>query len=198
MDIAIVVATFGADVWAEEAHRIAVPSAMAAGPDELVVIHGEALHQARNDGAAQTSAEWLLFLDADDELEPGYLDAMRASSGDLRAPHVRYVHPSRPVPAPLDLSGRDMANLNPCAIGTLVRREMFYDAGQFWRERAWEDWSLFRRCWLLGATIEHVPGAVYRVNENPDGRNSTIDRPHALHRDIIRSHRRWQLERKQP
>lgn len=86
--------------------------------------------------------------------------------------------------------------MNPCVIGTLIRRELFAEAGGFWSERAWEDWSLFRRAWLLGATIDHVPAAVYRVTVNPAGRNSTIDRPHSLHREILRSHATWLRTRK--
>ena len=196
--VAVVVATFGEDRWAQLARTIAAPSAEAEHPAELIVEHGPTLHQARNAGAARARSEWLCFLDADDELEPGYLSALLAPDvlSDLRAPAVRYVVASAPDPAPLVFASRNIAHMNPCVIGTLIRRELFEAAGRFWPERAWEDWSLFRRAWLLGATIEHIPTAVYRVTVNPAGRNSTVDRPHTLHREILRSHAAWIQQRK--
>lgn len=196
--VAVVVATFGEDRWAQLARTIAAPSAEAERPAELIVHHGQTLHQARNDAASLARSEWLCFLDADDQLEPGYLAALLSASADLRAPAVRYVVPGAPDPAPLVLDRRNISTMNPCVIGTLVRRQLFEEAGRFWPERAWEDWSLFRRCWLLGATIEHVPAAVYRVTVNSAGRNSTVDRPHTLHREILRSHAAWRRNRKAP
>lgn len=193
----MIVATFGASKWAQLARSVAVPSAEAARPAELIVEHGETLHQARNAAAARVSAEWLCFLDADDELEPGYLSAMSEASADLRAPALRLVVAGEPDLDPLDLSGREILHgLNPCAIGTLIRRTMFDDVGGFWPERAWEDWSLFRRAVLAGATLEHVPAAVYRSNISPDGRNSTVDRPQQLRREIVSSHARWIRQRR--
>jgi len=194
MDVSIIVATFGSEEWAELARLRAIPSAYDAGPAELVVTHGATLADARNAGADLTSGEWLLFLDADDELEPGYLDAMSSATGDLRAPAVRYVSAGDPDPPPISFSDRDMARMNPCAIGTLLTRYTFESAGGFWPEPLWEDWSLFRRAWLLGATIEHVPKAIYRANLSPAGRNSSrlsqSDR-NRMHRNILRSHTEW-------
>lgn len=194
--VAIIVATFGADRWAQLARTVAVPSAEAEQPTELIVHHGETLHQARNDAADRASSEWLCFLDADDELEPGYLQALLSASADLRAPAVRYVTAGQADPDPLLFDRRNIATMNPCVIGTLIRAELFSDVGRFWPERAWEDWSLFRRAWLAGATIEHVPAAVYRVHHDPAGRNSTVDRPHTLRREILRSHAAWTRQRK--
>lgn len=194
--VAVVVATFGDEAFAQLARRVAIPSALAQEPDELYVQHGPTLHQARNAGAAAARAEWLCFLDADDELEPGYLVELLGAAGELRAPSARYVIAGAPIPPPVSFASRNIAHVNPCVIGTLIRRELFEAAGGFWPERAWEDWSLFRRAWLLGASIEHVPSAIYRVNVNPAGRNSTVDRPHTLHREILRSHAAWLNRRK--
>lgn len=194
MGVAIIVATFGADEWQRRAAEIAVPSAVAQCPDEVIVEHGRTLADARNDAARRARSEWLCYLDADDQLEPGYLAALVAGSGDLRAPAVRFVTPGEADPEPVTFETRDIAKINPCVIGTLVRRSMLLPAGGFWNERAWEDWSLFRRCWLLGATIEHHPAAVYRATVGA-GRNSTIVNRHQLYRDILTSHDQWQKAR---
>lgn len=155
-------------------------------------MHGETLADARNAGAQQAVSRWLCFVDADDELEPGYLEALTGRQwGDLRAPAVRYVTPGAPVPPPIVLADRNIMRMNPCVIGTLIPAGLFADAGGFWHEPAWEDWSLFRRCAMLGASIVHEPSAVYRAHVNSAGRNSTVKDPQLLHRWIAASHSEW-------
>jgi glycosyltransferase involved in cell wall biosynthesis len=194
-DVTIVIATFGDAKWREKASAARIASAAAQGDVEIVLAHDETLARARNTGAEAATGGWLVFLDADDELAPGYVEAMLAATGDLRAPAIQYVYPDGWAQAPLVLADRDIDRINPCCIGTMLRREMFYDAGGFWEEPAWEDWSLFRRCWLLGATIEHVPDAVYRAYVNPASRNHTVHDPKALWRAIRASHDRWLADR---
>ena len=97
---------------------------------------------------------------------------------------------------PISLAGRKIKDWNPCVIGTLIRKSMFVRCGGFWDERAYEDWSLFRRAWLLKAKIEHVPDAVYTVHVRPESRNNTVDDPLGLCQDIRMSHRAWMREKK--
>lgn len=192
----ICVATFGDPKWRLLAEHRAAPNARLQGVPVVTVHGGDTIAEARNVAARFVRTEWIVFLDADDELEPGYIDALAAGTGDLRAPAVRYVdHMSPTIPDPLVFADRDISTINPCVIGTAIRRTMFDDVGGFWEERAWEDWSLFRRCWLAGATIEHIPAAVYRVHVNQLGRNSTVTDGATLHRQILKSHRRWQRKR---
>lgn len=190
--VTVIVATFGSDDWeaaGDDAMRRLIESGGAAsnaGRVHVVRSHERTLVEARNAAAYTAAAGWLCFLDADDDLEPGYLDALLAGSGDLRAPAIRYDDAD-----PVVLADRCIDGINPCVIGTLIRRELFIDAGGFWHERAWEDWSLFRRAWLLGAEIVHHPDAVYRVNTRPDSRNNTVRRPRELHRSIRAAHQAW-------
>ena len=184
IEVTVIVATFG-DEWWYEKGCWAAASALAQGATTIQV-HDDSLAVARNIGAARADTEWLCFLDADDVILPGYFDAMAAATGDLRAPAVQYDDDE-----PMVLADRNINVTNPCVIGTLIRKDMFMRAGGFWEEEAWEDWSLFRRCWLLGATIEHVPGAVYHVAVNPRGRNGTVRNPRELHAQIRQSHKRW-------
>lgn len=198
MDVAVLIGTFGDDRWARRADEVARPSAELEQPAELVHVHGSSLADARNEAALRSSAPWLCFLDADDELEPGYLAAMAATELDrgLLAPAVRFVVDVDELP-PAEILGDDPRReidkgWNPCVIGTLLRRDVFELVGGFWRERAWEDWSLFRRAWLAGEQVHHVRDAVYRVHVDPAGRNSTVARPAELRREILRSHTQWQ------
>lgn len=197
MEVTAVVATFGDPRWIRLGETFARPSIERQGFDETIVYHGgDSVADARNIAASGVTTEWICFVDADDMLEDGYLDAMRATGQErgLLTPNVRDVVDGVAGEA-RSLTYRNIDYVNPCVIGTLLRREVFDDVGGFWNERAWEDWSLFRRAWLLGENVIPVPDAVYRVFVNPTGRNATVDRPEILHRNIRRSHTAWKRRR---
>lgn len=177
MDLTVVVATFGSTDWVDLARRRALPSV----PDGVpaVHVHGDTLHEARNTGLAQVDTTWVCHLDADDELEPGYVTAMAAGTADLRAPSVRYIHhghPRRPrVPTVAGHRHHCSADCllfgNWLVVGTVAPAELLLRVGG-WRDFHWsEDWDLWVRCWQAGATIEAIPQAVYRAHVRPDSRN---------------------------
>ena len=173
MDVTVIVATYGDDDrYPQLAESRAVPSAIRQAP--VVRSHADTLARARNSGADQADTEWLVFLDADDELGLGYMDALRTATADLRAPAVRYCFGDEPD-LPLVFEDRNISHLNPCVIGTAVRKSMFTQAGGFLDEPVYEDWSLWLRCVRAGATLEHVPEAHYIAHHNPDGRNVQTD-----------------------
>lgn len=185
MDVTIVVATFGSRRWVQLAETRALPSARRFGVP-VVHHHAETLHDARNGGVAQVDTEWVCHLDADDELEDGFFDAMATGAADVRAPAVRYVRPGvlRDPPARVpnvaghghDCSAGCLPEGNWLVIGSLVRTELVRDVGG-WRDFAWsEDWDLWLRCHLAGASFEAVPDAVYRAWVNPRSRNRSAPR----------------------
>lgn len=179
MDLTVIVATFGSDWWRELAQQRAVPSAQRQA--STVHVHGRTLAAARNTGAARAATEWLCFLDADDELAPGYVAAMSAAAGDLRAPAVSYITGAsveRPKFWPAPAGG--FVDGNHLLIGTLVRREMFLRVGGFRDYDFYEDWDLWTRCWLAGAVVAEVPGAVYLAHVNPRSRNRLPSRDEQL------------------
>lgn len=192
----VIVATYGDERWADLAHERAAPSAERQGC-EVVLHHGPSLHEARNMGASLATGDRLIFLDADDELEPGCVDALlhNAQPDELRAPAVRYVGAGAPLDnPPVAFDDRDIRRLNPCVIGTAVDRDLFCDVGGFHDWPVYEDWELWLRCVKAGAEIVHVPDAVYRAHVNPDGRNAparavaerTYRKIRRLHRDLAR------------
>lgn len=183
MDVTIAVATFGDHWWMHLARTRAIPSANALGVP-VVHAHAHTLHDARNQTLDLIKTEWVIHLDADDELEPGYIDRMARGQADVRAPAVRYVQdrpdarttPSLPrVPRVAGHRHRCDANCLPqgnwLVIGSLVRAQLVRDVGG-WRDFPWsEDWDLWLRCYLAGATFEAIPAAIYRAHTRPDSRN---------------------------
>jgi glycosyltransferase involved in cell wall biosynthesis len=180
--VSIVVATFGDESYRELAERVAIPSAEATGCP-VIPVHGDSIHGARNTGLAQVETPWVIYLDSDDQLEPGYVDAMLAGTGDVRPPRVRYVTPGQQPPAPVMpkvVNGprhrRHPACTQACLpdgnwiiIGALARTQLLRDIGG-WRDLGWEDWDCWLRCHLAGATITPCPDAIYRANRRPNSR----------------------------
>lgn len=189
MDVSIIVGTHGDESWRTLAETRALPSAYAQTlpAREVIHVHADTLHEARNEGAQRASGEWLCYLDADDELHRHYLRRMAEGTADLRGPSVQYVRPDGMVNRPLVIEPMDLRNGNYLVIGTLVRRQMFLDVGGFRDWEFYEDWCLWQRCWLAGATIEQLPGAVYKAYMRWDSRNRapSTAKKRAMH-DAIR------------
>lgn len=193
MDVQVIVTTWGHPSWAGQASRTAIPSV--AGEARVYHHHEDSVASA---GAARNAAvaiadpqEWICFLDADDRLEGGYMEAMEARMegwSDLLVPALRLPGKNRPQ----FYRDRDIVDgLNPCPIGTLIHRRLFELAGQFWGEDAWEDWSLFRRSVLVGGKIKFAEGAVYDAsNSTKSGRNN-VRNPKKLRQEIIDAHGLW-------
>ena len=176
--MSVLVATFGDAEWSKLAAERAVPSALALGVP-VVHVHGDTLHDARNEAVERASTEWVVHLDGDDELERGFVDRIAAGSADLRAPAVRYVRNGfEPAPIVPKVAGHSHECGAEClpfgnwlVVGTAVRRQMVLDVGG-WRDLPmYEDWDLWARCWQAGATAEAIPSAVYRAHVRRDSRN---------------------------
>lgn len=193
---AVVIATYGDQGWAELARERALASLEEQDAEEVVLRHepGGSLAGARNTAAASVRSTHLVFLDADDELAPDYLDALRRAHSVLTAPSLERDRPRfhrrpallvprvqevrevgrslRESPPEFPNRQRPMEELNHCVIGTAVPTEMFRRAGGFRDDLpAYEDWALFLACKRLGARLVDVPGAVYRAWMRPGSRN---------------------------
>lgn len=180
MDVTVCVATYGDLDWRRLAKQRAIPSAEA----ECVPVidhHGETLAQARNECLRRVGTEFVVFLDADDELEPGYIEALSRGTCDMRAPSVRYVRPAIDFlrdPWMPQVAGHQHACTADCldqgnwlVIGTAVRTSILRSVGGFEEWPVYEDWAAFRKCWRAGATVEAIPEAVYQAHVSPSSRN---------------------------
>ena len=196
-DLTVIIASFGDRRWLDLAQERAIPSLD--GWEDTFVYHladtDWTVGHVRNLAVlARDPRGWILFLDPDDELAYRYIDFMRSvarNPDDLYVPALQLVRGHRKYPAAV-LDDRDIINgINPCPIGTLIHRDTFDRVGGFWNERAWEDWSLFRRVALTGGQLHFVPDAVYVAHTDPQGRNSTVAHPQQLRKEILDSHEGW-------
>src|SRR5260221_274891 len=81
MNVSVIVATYGASTWEALADARAIPSLIDSGYTELIVNHERegTLAATRNNAVARAPCDFLCFLDADDELDVCYFDAMKAA-----------------------------------------------------------------------------------------------------------------------
>lgn len=86
MNCSIIIATYGSPDWADLAGSHAFPSTEGQGAHQVIVDHDAEMYldEIRNSAAEQATGDWLCFLDADDTLAPGYLEAMAATADLLR------------------------------------------------------------------------------------------------------------------
>lgn len=188
-DFTVVVAGYGDDSWRQLAESRALPSAAAqphvSAPRKSfgnihVHLPDGTLAEARNAGLDLVESEYVIFLDADDELGQGYVEAMTHGAADLRAPAVKYGNnPARIPRVAGHLHGGPCTSTclydgNWLVIGTCARTELMRKAGGWQEEELYEDWALFSRMLKLGATVEAIENAVYLVHPRIGSRN-TVD-----------------------
>lgn len=189
--IAICISSYGDDKWARLAHERALPSALKQEADSVIIEHqpGGNIASCRNDAAKRAIADYICFLDADDELDDNYIYRMRRAiaknegMSKMYAPRVIYVNNGRRS-APKYWKEVPLSEGNWLVIGTLVPKEEFLQVGGFeaW-PHAYEDWQLFAKLWKGGMTIEKVPGAIYIAHVMPNSRNKDMD-----HNKRVRTH----------
>lgn len=181
MNVSICIATYGDEGWRELAWTRAMPSCECQGALEVEIFHDPDgnIASVRNEVARTARGDWLLFLDADDEIAPGYLDAMkRAYEQDredgplLLTPAVSYVRKGRAAPPQFNDRGIALSQDNWLVVGTLIEAHVFTAVGGFSDyPHGFEDWSLWAKAWRAGAKIVKVPEAVYICHVNPQSKH---------------------------
>lgn len=182
MDVTVCVGTFGHRDWVDRAHDRAIPSAVRQGCP-VIFRHETTLADARNAAIRAARTEWVIVLDADDEMDDGYVPALAAGSADIRVPALIEVHPDGSC-TEVPLAGRDIEHTNPIPVSAMARRADMLAAGGFQPWRAYEDWALWLTMVRRGATVQHIAGARLLAHVNPGSRNRTVTDPARLHAQI--------------
>ena len=176
--VSVCIGTFGSlATWAPMARRaICSAERQTLAPVSVTWVHQSTLAKARNAAASVSTGEWLVFCDADDELANTHCaEVARVAAtieGDgLLQPLTLGVRADGVVDAKaIHIPHGSMIDRNYLVIGTAIRASQFKRLGGFDEYPCYEDWDLYLRAVLDGATV-HKSNAVYRVHVNPGSRN---------------------------
>ncbi len=211
MSISVIVATYGDPSWVYTAESRAIPSALE--QTDWVVTKWEkhgTISSSRNGGAELAHNDWLCFLDADDELAPGYIRAMEAAVEQqpnatrlLFTPAVQTIRAGRTPGPPHFFHEVPLRQANWLVVGTLIHRDLFWKVGGFPEaEHGLEDWALWSKCARVGATVVKVPDAVYRYWANPNSMHRQLWRDkkvqRAAHARVSAELDEWEAAREAP
>jgi peptidoglycan/xylan/chitin deacetylase (PgdA/CDA1 family)/2-polyprenyl-3-methyl-5-hydroxy-6-metoxy-1,4-benzoquinol methylase len=155
--------------WAQRDQRI-----------HLEVVDHRGLSAARNRGISHSSSDWVMFLDADDTLDPLHLQIMAeatlaGSNADILYCGWRLIRKNgvvETVRPPLDLSDGFDVTARQCPFvihAAPVRRTALVSAGGFDPNLyVAEDWDLWQRLARSGSRFEPVVGlsASYRLRDD--------------------------------
>lgn len=196
MIVSVVIASHGDKEWARLADSRAYPSALRSGADEVLIDHQQdaTRAQVRNMLTDQAAGDYVVTLDADDELAEGYCEAIRNEgvSDALVVPRVQYVR-GRRVSIPIFLPHREIWDDNWMVVGTAFPRDRFLKVGG-WRTlmgtgslNEADDWDLWARLTNDGCGIVYCEGAVYRAFvDSPSAHRSSGRRQREMWADEIR------------
>lgn len=174
LDVAIVIGTYGLPEWEDRAHVLAqylTRHLDFAQPQKIIVSNAQSLATARNDGAAEAGTEWLVFLDADDDLDNEFFQRADRAMGfdcEIVKVAVRGFNADGYID-PYPILGADFPFLyrNHLTIGCPVKTEMWKTVGGFDDEYpCLEDWAFWMKCDLAGARIRKAQDAVYLIGDN--------------------------------
>lgn len=172
--VSVVIGTYGdEELWGQIAQRAADSAQAQTCSVEVITSHGDSLQTARNYGASEATGEYLVFLDADDELDSYYVEKMLEGKGDIRQPSTLGVVDGKPDDFPVLIPRKPLLEANYLVIGSMVRRNLFLDSGGFDAYPILEDWALWLKLVVChGAVVDSCSEAIYKVHVNPDGRNN--------------------------
>lgn len=147
--------------------------------EKVIISTGNNITECRNT-ALQCDTEFIIFLDADDTLNPDYIEKMLAGIADVRVPSV-YRYKDHPYPHNL-IPDKDQSWYNPVplmhrnyiVVSAMIRTSLFKQLGGFHDYESLEDWDLWLRAEEAGATFEQIPDAVLHVNKRNGSRNSNV------------------------
>lgn len=178
--VSVIVSTFGDESWKKMAEH-AIQSAEKAGAKEVLHNHCDTLHEARNRGLEQASCEWVIHLDADDFLYETFIEEASKGTSDVRVPSIAYSYSTQfnlrnaRIPA---VPGHKHCCVPNCLekgnyviVGAMAKVALLREVGGWKDYEALEDFDLWQRCWLAGASFENKPKAVYLARSRPMSRN---------------------------
>ena len=139
--------------------------------------HGVAC--ARNEGAKYSTGDYLIFLDADDELDPTFIEkTLKEMQGDTQVVYtdIRFFGDANFDNAQPDYSDEEMKKWqvvpSSCA---LIDRHIWELVGGFDNTEWYEDWGFWLRISKNGFNFRHIKEPLFRYRKHGKSRIDELD-----------------------
>ena len=181
-------------VWViDDASSDETPQVMA----RLVARHPELAHQrlaanvglsrVRNLAAEQIATEWIVYLDADDWLDPQYIERAESMIAaqpavDVVTTDMTIVRGSRTLlfKASVPAFWNDLLSRNTIVQTSLIRRSLVLRLGGYDPALDYEDWDFWIRVLQSGGRIARLPGAHVFRREHDRNKSKVCDEDRAI------------------
>ena len=144
---------------------------------EIIIVRDKTdLPSARNEGIKQAKGEYILPMDVDDCLLPGYLEKT-VGKGDI-VTTAYYSHGSKYITAS-EVHLADMKRGNVVIACSLFKRKVWEDVGGYDEnlKQGYEDWDFWLSAMLKGYKITVVNEPLYEYKQRRESMVNTITRP---------------------
>lgn len=166
-------------------------------PVRIIEKANEGVARTRNRGAREARGEYVVFLDADDVLAPEFVARCHAALRDTGAAYAYTEVEKFGLQTGLlhtrAFDGRALFEGNYIPVTTLLRRDVFLDAGGF--DPTWpahEDHELWARLFVRGYSGTYVRAPLLRYRFHGHSRNAlTTEQQHALQVRLVRQYPRY-------
>lgn len=196
MAVAIVITSYGDDrEWKPLYTRARVSAMRQTVPCTVKQVHynesGQSLGAYRNLAASEVlDCDKLIFLDADDELAPDYVEQMLKVEGDIIQPATLNIGANGNMDSsPALIKEVPLQSGNFIVIGAMISTGKFIEVNGFMDQPIYEDWDLWQRMVIAGAVVAKCPKAVYRVHVNESGRNSNASLQKMWYTNIVNANK---------
>lgn len=133
----------------------------------LTPMHSGKPGMVRNAGLERAQGEYLMSLDPDDTLKPGYLSACMeifeddSSAGLVFTDYIERSSIGERIVSLPDFHPSYLRTQNPISPTAIYKRQ-FFDRGARYRSNImYEDWDYWIQMLMLGASFRHIPTALY-------------------------------------
>ena len=188
----IIIGTYGSLDWGRRGHDLFIKTQSQFPSIEVIHMHHQSsLAEARNTGAIEAKGDYLVFLDADDYLCDGYIDAFREAleedSNVLYKPITMGFNGEELEEPQFVKRTVDMLERNELIIGTGLAKEKFLGFDP--TLEALEDWDLWIRMIRAGAKVKECADMCYAINTDiTQSRNNMMENQSLAFSEIRRKY----------
>jgi len=142
-----------------------------------IYIQNSGVAHVRNAGSVNATGDYLLFLDADDEIEPTYIEkTLEEMKGDVQVVYTDMQFIGNAVGVVGQPETEKMKECQPipstCA---LIDRRVFEQVGGFDNSEIFEDWGFWNRVYDKGFKFKHIREPLFKYRKHGKSRIDLLD-----------------------